>query len=72
MSSLDFVVQAEEINAEHERAYGKATEALEHARRAEELLLQAKKVLGHGQWLPWLKEHCRFSARTAQGYMRLA
>ena len=27
---------------------------------------------GHGQWLPWLKEHVGFSDRTAQLYMRIA
>lgn len=63
---------ADEINAEHERAYGKAREALEHARRAGELLLQAKAGMQHGEWLPWLTAHCSFSERTAQGYMRLA
>src|SRR5688572_32359582 len=64
---------AAEINAAHARAFGKAREALEHARRAGELLLQAKAAVGHGQWLPWLKTHCSsFSERTSQGYMRLA
>ena len=63
---------AADINAEHERAFGKATEALEHARRAGELLLQAKAAVGHGEWLPWVEANCKFSVRTAQGYIRLA
>ncbi len=63
---------ADEINAEHEAAFGKAREALEHARRAGELLLLAKAELEHGAWLPWLGANCKFSARTAQGYIRLA
>jgi Protein of unknown function (DUF3102) len=63
---------AAQINAEHEAAFGKAREALEHARRAGELLLQAKGAVGHGKWLPWLKTNCKFSERTAQAYMRLA
>lgn len=41
---------AAEINAEHERAFGKAHEAVEHARCAGELLLQAKGAVGHGAW----------------------
>jgi len=35
-------------------------------------LLEAKDLVGHGQWLPWLKEHCELSVRSAQAYMRLA
>ena len=26
----------------------------------------------HGEWLPWLREHCEIPERTAQLYMRLA
>jgi hypothetical protein len=64
---------AAQINAEHGTTlFGKAREALEHARRAGELLLQAKGSLGHGEWLPWIEANCKFSSRTAQGYMRLA
>lgn len=63
---------AADINAEHERAFGKAHEALEHARRAGELLLKAKAAIGHGAWLAWVAEHCDFSSRQAQRYMILA
>ena len=63
---------AADINTEHAAAYGKAREALQHARRAGELLIEAKVGLSHGEWLPWLRAHCDFSERTAQGYMRLA
>jgi hypothetical protein len=60
------------INQEHEAAFGKARQALDHARRAGEFLLKAKRRLTHGSWLPWIRENCRFSVRMAQGYMRLA
>jgi Protein of unknown function (DUF3102) len=49
-----------------------ASAALEHARKAGELLEQAKAQLTQSQWLPWLKEHCQFSERTAQNYVRVA
>jgi hypothetical protein len=39
---------------------------------AGERLLEAKALLPHGQWLPWLQEHCGASERTARDYMRLA
>ena len=52
MSAL--VSLASDINREHQFAFGKAREALEHARRAGELLIQAKAGVPHGEWLPWL------------------
>lgn len=35
-------------------------------------LIEAKEMLPHGEWLPWLTERVDFSERTAQYYMRLA
>lgn len=35
-------------------------------------LLEAKGMLSHGEWLPWLTEKVEFSERTAQNFMRLA
>ena len=70
--TLPSAALAIEINLEHERAFGKAREAVEHARRAGALLIQAKAAVGHGEWLPWLAENCKFSARQAQRYILLA
>jgi len=39
---------------------------------AGDLLTQAKAQVPHGQWLPWLAEHCAIAERTAQAYMRVA
>src|SRR6516165_3688560 len=62
-----------EINAAHTAACRAAGEALNHARRAGELLQQAKAAVNHGEWLPWLAANCpAISERTAQGYMRVA
>jgi hypothetical protein len=64
---------ATQINAEHQAAGQAAQSALEHARRAGELLIEAKAALSHGTWLPWLAEHCpTIPERTAQAYMRVA
>lgn len=68
----DLTTIASEINEAHGLAIAKACEALEHARRAGELLLQAKGAIGHGGWLPWIEANCSFSARTAQRYMNLS
>ena len=63
---------AARIKAEHE-ACGTALErGAKHAMAAGDLLIGAKALLKHGQWLPWLAEHCAMSERTAQLYMRLA
>jgi hypothetical protein len=63
---------AERINAEHNAAIGAARETMDHARRAGELLLEAKRQTERGQWLAWLGANFEFTPRTAQGYMRIA
>jgi len=35
-------------------------------------LIEAKEMLPHGEWLPWLTERVEFSERTAQNFIRLA
>lgn len=63
---------AAEANAFHDIACRKAGEALEAARLSGERLIEAKRRVGHGGWLPWVAANFRASARTATGYMRLA
>ena len=60
------------IHEEHTQAVAYAGQAVEHACRAGEWLIQAKGQLEHGEWQAWLAKNVRFSDRTAQGYMRLA
>jgi hypothetical protein len=68
--SLDTL--AAEIMAAHTAALTASRSAVEHARRAGELLLQKKAQLAHGQWLPWLAANCDLKVRTAQEYMQIA
>ncbi len=35
-------------------------------------LIEAKALLSHGEWLPWLEERVEFSEKTAQNFMRIA
>lgn len=35
-------------------------------------LIEAKSMLPHGEWLPWLTERVEYSERVAQKFMRLA
>jgi hypothetical protein len=58
------------ISTEHAAAVAASVSALEHARLAGELLLEAKSRVAHGEWLPWLQKNCpTVAVRTAQNYM---
>ena len=35
-------------------------------------LMEAKAMLSHGEWLPWLNEKVEFSEKAAQNFMRIA
>ncbi|MGY4411962.1 hypothetical protein ACVWW4_003698 [Bradyrhizobium sp. LB7.1] len=71
-SSNRLAVLADEIRSEHAGIVQSLTRGLEHAITAGELLIEAKALLRHGQWLPWLNAHCALSERTARLYVRLA
>lgn len=63
---------ASEINAAHEAAEHAINDALHHARRCGDLLIQAKAECDHGEWKAWIGEHFTGSYRTAAAYMRIA
>jgi Protein of unknown function (DUF3102) len=63
---------AARIQQQHEAATNTFKRAVAHAITAGELLLEAKKQLRHGKWLPWLGANCEIPERTVQAYMRLA
>jgi len=65
-------VLAADIRAAHAGVQDAAKVAAEKALEAGRALIEAKNLLKHGQWLPWLKEHCHLSERTAQLYMHIA
>jgi len=60
------------VNREHKEVVASLSRGLEHARRAGELLNQAKGAVPHGQWAAWLGEYFVGSDRTARLYMRIA
>jgi hypothetical protein len=49
---------AARINQEHEAAEAAIKRGAAHAMAAGDLLIEAKAQVPHGQWLPWLAEHC--------------
>lgn len=65
-------VLAASINAEHDECLVAMRQSLSHALAAGDMLVEAKSLIAHGQWLPWLAENCTIPKRTAQLYMRLA
>src|SRR5260370_8310193 len=65
-------ILASSIN-EHLKAAETATRhGLEHAIAAGLLLLEAKELVGHGEWLAGLQANCRLGQRQTQTDMRLA
>jgi len=61
-----------EINREHQLFLDSVNNSLQHAIRCGELLIQQKKQLSHGEWLPWVMINCDFSKDKAERYMRIA
>jgi hypothetical protein len=68
----DLDTLATEIRDHHEAAQAAFRTSIEEAVLCGEKLIEAKAQLPHGGWLPWLERNFPASARTAQGYMRLA
>lgn len=65
-------VLAAEIKAAHAGVKDHAKIAAQYAIDAGHKLIEAKALLKHGTWLPWLREHCEISERSAQLYMKIA
>ncbi len=63
---------AAEIKRAHKGVFDAAKTAAERCIEAGHALLEAKALLKHGEWLPWLKNHCELPERTAQLYMKIA
>ena len=63
---------AARISAEHTAVFVALSDSVRHAVAAGEMLIEAKAQVPHGQWLPWLRDNCTMSERTAQLYMRCA
>lgn len=69
----ELVILSVEIDSEIERGDELGYQALDHYRRAGELLIEAKQAVTHGEWSDWLAANVRrASERSAQRYMRLA
>ncbi len=65
-------VLAAEVQAADGRFRRSAEQAAAAAIEAGQKLIEAKSLVAHGGWLPWLRDRVAMSERTATRYMRLA
>lgn len=72
MTETSLISIAAQIREKHSACVALVISTAEAAAEVGRLLLEAKAQVGHGGWAPWVADHCGFSLRTAQGYMRLA
>ena len=63
---------AARISAEHDAVGAAMKRGVQHGIAAGHLLNEAKALVEHGEWLPWLRDHCQIPESTARLYMRLA
>lgn len=63
---------AEQANDFHARSEEAGRARIEYALAAGAALIEAKRLVPHGQWLPWLAENFDGSEATAKRYMTLA
>ncbi len=63
---------ADEINKAHRRCEQSVRMTLDYAVEVGRLLIEAKAQCDHGEWLPWVENHCECDVRSVQRYMKLA
>jgi hypothetical protein len=63
---------ATEINRLHQEARASAENAVESAKAAGKLLLEAKASMKHGEFRPWIEANLSVSLRQAQRFMAAA
>jgi hypothetical protein len=62
---------SQHVQREHQAVESAKKVGVQHAIKCGELLAAAKRQLQHGQFLPWVRDTCNLTPRTAQRYIRL-
>jgi hypothetical protein len=70
--AADLPTLAKRINDQHGLCLAAARNSLMAAFECGELLIKARALCGHGQWLPWLEANFQGSRSAAYGYIDLA
>ena len=65
-------ILAAQIRQAHDDVGVAARTSADRAIDAGKALIEAKALCGHGHWMPWLRDNCGISDRTARLYMQLA
>ena len=60
------------VRESHEKITDHILNSLQLIIETGEYLTEAKGQLEHGEWIPWVENHCIISPRAAQYYMRVA
>jgi inactivated superfamily I helicase len=60
------------INTEHGLAYNAAIDALEHAMRCGEALIEARRAVPDGSWAAWTKANLNMNQQAISRYVRIA
>ena len=63
---------AADIRSAHADCFAAVNRGLDFARRAGELLIEAKAALPHGEFTAWVERECGIVPRTAQRYVKIA
>jgi hypothetical protein len=69
---VDLPSLADEVRACHAAVRDHIRSSFTFACRAGELLLTAKRVVGHGRWLNWIDQNCHLSEDQVERYIRCA
>jgi Protein of unknown function (DUF3102) len=63
---------ADVANGKHREAYKAAMTMLYAGIEAGEALIEAKSLVKHGEWVPWVRANCQFGDTAATSYMMVA
>lgn len=63
--------EVSEINLLHQSILQDLSNAIQSAILIGEKLSNQKRIIGHGNWIPWMKANLEFSDSTAKRYIRL-
>jgi hypothetical protein len=68
----DWASVAEQIRQLRAKTITAYRTSIEHAAEMGRLLIEAKRIMGHGKFGAWVKNSCNMSVRTAEDYMAVA
>jgi hypothetical protein len=68
---FDLIKGKNEINQLHEKIEQSLSNAVSYAINIGEILSNVKEIQGHGNFMNWVSDNCKFSHKTANNYYNL-